>query len=80
MFEIPQAIAEYFHGKFDFECLKIQLQMLPDAITIVFAGSAVKVKKVTNIQTIGDSLTQSRMMKSMLGEVDKLLGAYLTFQ
>ena len=53
--------------------------MLPDAITTAFAGTAVKVKKVTNVRTIGDSLNQSTMVKSMLGEVDKLLRAYLTF-
>ena len=53
--------------------------MLPDAITTVFSGSEVKVKKVTNVRTIGDSLNQSTMIKSMLGEVNKLLQAYLTF-
>ena len=76
---IPEVIAEYFEGKFDFERLKIQLLMLPDAITTAFAGTAVKVKKVTNVRTIGDSLSQSTMLRSMLGEVDKLLRAYLTF-
>ena len=53
--------------------------MLPDAITIAFAGTAVKVKKVTNVWTIGDSLNQSTAVKSMLGEVDNLLRVYLTF-
>ena len=47
-----------------------QLLMLPDVITTAFAGTAVKVKKVTNVRTIGDSLNQSAMVKSMLGEVD----------
>ena len=76
---IPEVIAEYFHGKIDFERLTTQLLMLPDAIRTTFAGTAVKVKKVTNVRTIGDSLNQNTMVKSMLGEVDKLLRAYLTF-
>ena len=37
---IPEVIAEYFHGKIDFERLTTQLLMLPDAITTAFAGTA----------------------------------------
>ena len=76
---ILEVIAEHFQGIFDFECLKIQLLMSPDAFTTAFAGTAVKVKKVTNIWITGDSLSQSTMLRSILGEVDKLLQAYLTF-
>ena len=56
---IPEVIAEYFHGKIDFESVTTQLLMLPDTITTAFAGTAVKVKKVTNVRTIGDSLNQT---------------------
>ena len=64
---IPEAVAEYFHGKIDLARLKIQLLMLPD------------VKQVTNIRTNADALNQSTMVKGMLSEVDKLLRAYFTF-
>ena len=52
--------------------------MLPDAISTAFAGSSIKVK-VTNVRTIADALNQNKVIKHMLGEVDKLLRAYLTF-
>ena len=77
--EIPEAVAEYLRGKIDLTRLKIQLLMLPDAVRTAFSGSAIRVKKVTNVRTIADTFNQSEMVKGMLGEVDKLLRAYLTF-
>ena len=77
--EIPEAIAEYFREKIDLPRLKVQLLMLPDAVSTAFAGSAVSIRKVTNVRTIADTLNQSKIVKGMLSEVDKLLRAYLTF-
>lgn len=71
--------AEYFQEKFDVADLKIQLQMLPDAVRTAFPGSASDIKEVTNVRTIAEILNQSDIIKGMLGEVDKLLRAYLTF-
>ena len=53
--------------------------MQPDAINTTFAGTAIHVKKETHARTIADTLNQSKIVKGMLGEVDKLLQAYLTF-
>ena len=77
--DIPETIADYFRGKIDPARLKIQLLMLPDAISTAFAGSAINIKKVTNVRTIADTINQSDFVKGMLSEVDKLLRAYLTF-
>ena len=74
---MSKAITEYFDGKIDLVCLKMQLAMLPDAIKA--ASASVKVKQVTNVRTIADALSQSTMVKSMLNEADKLLRAYFTF-
>ena len=76
---IPEAAAECFQGKSELGCLRIQLLMLPDAINTAFAGSAILVKNVTNMRTITETLNQSKIVKGMLGEVDKLFQAYLTF-
>ena len=77
--EIPEAVAEYFRGKIDVSRLKVQLGMLPDAIRTAFPASTSNVKEVTNIRTITDTLNESNIVKGMLGEIDKLLQAYLTF-
>ena len=53
--------------------------MLPDSITNAFAGSAIRVKKVTHVQTITDTFNQSQMYKDMLNQVDKLVRSYLIF-
>ena len=53
--------------------------MLPGAITTVFAGTSVKVKKVTNARTIADALNDNNLVKGMFSEVDKLLRLYFTF-
>jgi len=77
--EIPEVVARYFQGKIDIAHLKIQLLMLPDAISTAFVGSSIKVKKVMNVRTTADALNQNKIIKRMLDEVDKLLRAYLTF-
>ena len=77
--EIPESVVEYFQGKIDLARLKVQLLMLPEAISTVFAGTAVSVKKVTNVRTLADTLSQSTIVRGMLSEVDKLIRAYLTF-
>ena len=77
--EIPEAFAKYFQGTLDLTCLKIQLKMLPDAITNAFASSAIRVEKVTHVRTIVDTFNQSQMYKNMLNQVDKLVRSYLTF-
>ena len=53
--------------------------MLPNAINTAFSGTAVHVKKVTHVRAIADTLNLSKIVKGMLGEVDKLLRVYLTF-
>ena len=78
--KIPEAVAQYFRGKIDLAHLKIQLPMLPDAISTAFAGSLIRVQKVTNVRTIADTFNQSEIVKGMLSEVDKLLRGYLTLQ
>ena len=47
--------------------------MLPHAINIGFVGSAIHVEKVTRVRTIADTLNQSKIVKGMLEDVDKLL-------
>ena len=59
--EIPEVVARYFRGKIDIAHLKIQLLMLPDAISTAFAGSSIKVK-VTNVRTIADALNQNKII------------------
>jgi len=76
--DIPETIAEYFRRKIDPARLKIELLMLPDAISTAFAGSAINIK-VRNVRTIADTLNQSDFVKGTLSEVDKVLRAYLTF-
>lgn len=77
--EIVDAISKYFEGKIDPALLETQLLMLPDAIRTVFSGSAIHIKKVTNVKTIADAFNESEMVKRMFLEVDKLLRAFLTF-
>ena len=77
--EIPEAVAKYFQRTEYLACLKIQLKMLPNAITNAFAGSAIRVIKVTHVRTIVDTPKQSQMYKDMLNQVDKLVRSYLTF-
>ena len=71
--EIPEVVARYFRGKIDTARLKIQLLMLPDAISTAFVGSSIEVKKVMNVRTTADALNQNKTIKRMLDEVDKLL-------
>ena len=70
--EIPEVVFRYFQEKIDLTRLRIQLLMLPDAISTAFAGSAIRVK-VTNVRIIADTFNQNNIIKGMLGEVDKLL-------
>ena len=51
--------------------------MLPGAINTAFAGTSIKVKKVTNARTIANALNDN-LVKGMLSEVDKL-HLYFTF-
>ena len=74
--QISDAFSKYLEGKIDVA----RLQMLPDAIrTCSVSGSAIHVKKVTNVRTIADAFNESEMVKRMFSEVDQLLRAYLTF-
>ena len=79
--EIPEAVAEYFREKNEKNVSrsKVQLGMLPDAIRTAFPASASNVKEVTNVRTIAGTLNESNIVKGMLGQIDKLLRAYLTF-
>ena len=77
--DIPEVIVQYFQGKIDSARFRIQLLMLPDAVCTAFTGTAIKIKKVTQVRTISDTLNKSEFVKGMLSEVDKLLRAYLTF-
>ena len=53
--------------------------MLPGAITTAFAGTSVKVKKVTNARTIADALIDNNLVMGVFSEVDKLLRLSFTF-
>ena len=77
--EISDDTTKCFRGKIDVSHLKVQLQMLPGAVTTAFTGTSVKVKKVTNARTIADALTDNNLVKGMFSEVDKLLRLYFTF-
>ena len=77
--EISDAVSKYFKGKIDLPRLKTQLMMLPDVLRTVFSGSAIQLKKVTNVRTIADAFNGNEMVKRMFSEVDKLLRVYLTF-
>ena len=56
-----------FSREIDFGHLRIKLLMLPDAINTAIAGTTI------HVRTIADTLNQNKIVKSMLGEVDKLL-------
>jgi hypothetical protein len=51
--------------------------MLHEAVKTV--SSTMSVKKVTNVKTLADIFNQSKIVRGMVSEVDKLLQAYLTF-
>ena len=59
-----------FRGKIDVSLLKVQLSMLAGAINTTFAGTSVKVKKVTNVRTIADALNGNNLVKGMFSEID----------
>ena len=69
------SVIDFLEGKVDFECLQLQLRMLPDAIKTAFDGS---IKKVTNVRTIVDAFANNKAIRQMLGEVHTLLRVYLT--
>ena len=69
--EISDDTVKCFRGKIDVFRLKVQLQMLPGAITTAVAGTSVKVKKA-NARTIADALIDNSLVKGMFSEVDKL--------
>lgn len=62
--------------KNDLDCdrLQHQLHMLPDVVKTALPD----VKQVTNVRTICDAMNSSPVVKSLLGEVHKLLRLYLT--
>ena len=77
--EISADVIKCFREKIDVSLLKVQLSMLPGAINTAFAGTSVKVKKVTSARTIADALDDSNLVKGMFSEVDKVLRLYFTF-
>ena len=77
--EISADVIKCFRGKIDVSLLKVQLSMLAGAINTAFAGTSVKVKKVTNARTIADALNYSNLVKGMFSEIDKVLRLYFTF-
>lgn len=62
----------YFREKIDLAHLKVQLLMLPDTVSTVFAA-------VDKHEDLADTLNQSKIVKGMLSEVHILLRAYFTF-
>lgn len=73
----PESVTQYFsHSNIDFNRLKLHLSMLPDALSTAFGST---VNKVTHVRTLVVALQGSSMMEQMLGEVAKLVKAYLTF-
>ena len=74
--DIPEAVCDYFKEKINLSDLKIQLCMLPNAIQTV---QGTKIKRVTTIRTVAETLNTSTMVNGMLKEVGKLVQAYYTF-
>ena len=56
----------WLSSKIDTARLRIQLGMLPAAITTAHEGTSVTIKKVTNPRTLADTLNQSAIYKGML--------------
>ena len=73
---LTRQIVVFLNSDVHVERLKVQLAMLPDLIKTPFDGS---IKKVTNIRTITDAMTESSIHQNMLSKVDKLFLLYLTF-
>ena len=73
----------WLSSKIDTARLRIQLGMLPAAITTAHEGTSVTSDQPQNFlvdpRTLADTLNQSAIYKGMLGEVDKLLHSYFTF-
>ena len=73
---VPQEVADMYHTDLDMHKLKLQLQLLPDAVKSV-PLNGIQIKQVTRIQTICDIFNQQPSLKKFLTEVHKLLKIYL---
>ena len=75
---IPEDLKMYSKD-IDIECLRIQLKMLPELIrTYTEKNPATPIKKVTNLRTLCDIMTDVSSSKSLLCEVYNLLHIALT--
>lgn len=61
----------------DMEKLKLQLNLLPDAVKTV-SPNGIRIREVTRIHTLCDILNTQSCLKTLLSEVHKLLKIYLT--
>ena len=69
-------LQSFLKDDFDLERLKTHLSLVKD---MVANAGEIPVTRVTNVTTISDTMNTSRIYKTMLSEVDKLLKLYYTF-
>ena len=74
---LPEKMKSIYHKDLDMDKLKIQLQMLPDAVNAT-PLYGILIKQVTCIQTLCQVFNNHPSMKILLTELHKLLRIYLT--
>ena len=72
--EISEDISTYLKDDIDQDRMKVQLQMLQEAIKTSNMG----IKKVTSVRTIADVMNTNPIFQGMLSEIDRLLKIYFT--
>ena len=75
-FVIEETISDIYTDNLDFECLGLQLKMLPDLIKC--SNATAPVKQVTKLDPLCNVLVENPQNKKLFSEVDKLLRLYLT--
>ena len=74
---LSDELMEMYKNDIIMEKLKLQLQLLPDAINSV-PIDGIRIKEVTRVQTICDVFNSQPGLKNFLVEVHKLLKIYMT--
>ena len=75
---IPKSVEDLYKGDFDLDKLPIHLRMLPDVVKTHCEQTGNRIKKVTNVRTVCQSLNECTGAKSLCSELDKLLKVFLT--
>ena len=74
---LPEKMFKMYERDVDMQKLKLQLQLLQDAIKSV-PLDGIRIREVTRIQTICDVFNKESSLKKFLTEIHKLLKLYLT--